>query len=517
MSQAHAVPLAVDGGAPPSQAERTSGLLDLASAVPRPWPALSDLALCAAVFGLHVFLTDEYYTLGTALYGGLEAATLVLLVTRYAKLRPPRLPWIEVCMADHYLEFGLALLTHPDSVGVTRIVPHPESFEFASLVALVSIYVTIGAFGLTVRFARRFRGDFLLPTLTPEILERASPFHLVIAASYVVASVLLPAIKPVLLPVANILQMVFFHSPLLVVAVTTYLLSPRPRFLVQLLIAFGAIMLDVVTTSMLGDVLVPLIAVAAIWWRARWGLPLRFVAVAAAIVLVLQPVKSRYRYIRLSADNYQTSVVDAWMQAFTETEDQTRSAHIQTQTTTDESVSRMSELTSFAYTVEVVPDSIPNTGGIVYPMFFASIIPRVFWPEKPNMTRYALNPFTNALGLTTPQMTEYTTTGITLDAQGYLEHGIAGTLAWKALLGFAIGFVCAYFGSGLAGVIAGGAILAPVCAGSGGGFQGAFGSLWQEVFGATLLVWFLWLVGGGYRRPILPLVSLTRRSRAATR
>jgi hypothetical protein len=472
-------------------------IVDLSLGVARPWPTGRDFLLCVAAFVVQVVLTDDYFSLATAICGGLEAAILVLLLTNYVKVRPARLPWIELMVAEHYMQFGIALLTHPIAVGLAAIVPHRDSFEFASFVVIVSGIAMIAGFYITRFATQRLDGWSPLPKLDPKQLASASHVHFFLAASFVLVSVGVPASRTLLLPVANIIQPLLYHTPLLVVATAAYFATPRPLFLAQAIGAFIVLAVVVATTSMLSTILVPLAGVAPLWWRARERVPFVLIAAAVAIVIVLQPVKRYFRTIR--EFDQQSSVITSWGQAFVESASAEQSAHVQRLTADEDTVGRLSELGTLAYTVEVVPDTIPHTGGMAYPMLVTSVIPRVFWPDKPNMTEYSLNPFVIALGLTTPEAAEQSVTGISLPAQGYLEHGFAGSVGWMMLLGVMAGLASRYFGTTLAGVVVGATVLGPMCTSEGGGFQSVFGAAPQLILGATMLAWFLWLIGGGYR------------------
>src|SRR5258708_22812546 len=114
-------------------------------------------------------------------------------------------------------------------------------------------------------------------------------------------------------------------------------------------------------------------------------------------------------------------------------------------------------------------------------MVLNSLVSRVCWPEKPNMSRYALNPFVIALGLTTEEAAERSAIGISLPAQGYFEHGVPGSVGWMALFGALVGLVSRYYGTTLAGTVGGACILAPLSLSAAGGFHGVFGGAWQCV------------------------------------
>jgi hypothetical protein len=514
LSNVHLSTLA-NGGNAESSGTYQPTIIDLSQGVPRAWPRVGDFAVCIAAFIGQAALTDAYYGLATAIYGGVLASILALLVTRYVRVRPHRLPWIELMFAHHYSLFGLSMLSAPTPLGLLPTVPHRDSFDFGSMLALISGLAMIAGFLVARQGARHFSGEFLLPTLDPDTLARASRFHLVVAAGYVLLNVGMPSIRTVLLPVANIIQMFFYKTPLAVVAVATYLAMPRPLNFLQMLAAFGVLGAVTLTSSMLGDLLVPLLGVIPLWWRATERVPVVLLVVTVTTLIFVQPVKSHYRDIRWDEHSSNIGVIAAWEQAFSEESAESHSAHGRSQTGSEATIARMSELTSLAYVVELVPDSVPHTGGIVYSMLLTSVIPRVFWPDKPNMTRYALNPFVIALGLTTPEDSEHSAIGISLPAQGYFEHGIAGSIGWMALFGVMAGLISRYFGTTLAGTVAGATVMGPLCTSGAAGFQNTFGAAWQQIFGATLLVWLLFLLGAGYRKERVPRPHESMRAHGA--
>jgi hypothetical protein len=152
----------------------------------------------------------------------------------------------------------------------------------------------------------------------------------------------------------------------------------------------------------------------------------------------------------------------------------------------------MSELVVLAYVTDFVPRSLQYIGGDAYEQTAIAMVPRVLWPEKPNMTKEGLDRYLVALGLTTREMAEHSTFGIQLVAHGYMSYGVAGAVLWAVLFGFVLGAANRFFGQGIAGTIAMSVFMAGWVPSSGAGFVTCFGSLWQAIFGCLALVWALW-------------------------
>ena len=416
-------------------------------------------------------------------------------MTRYVRVRPARLPWIELLFMVHYTEFGLAVMATPLPLGMAAVLPRSDCFDQASILALFSGLAMLFAFWLVRRATPKWSGARVFPRLDAHILERGGRVHFVLAAVFVLFTSYTSALRGRAL--ANVGTVLFSQSPLAIVAALAFLVRPARGTALRLGGAFLILVAAMAATSMLNDALVPLVVLAAIWWRARGRIPVMATVVAVAAMLFLQPIKQYYRAYHYW-DHPDSGVVEGWQYAFSQAASESRSPFSRGPGREQQTLARLSELSSVAYVVQVVPRSVPYTGGAVYEKVLAAAIPRVFWPDKPDMTKYALNPFVIALDLDDDRGVESSTTGLTLTAQGYLEHGVAGSIGWMALLGAVLALLSRYCGTGLAGTLAGASLLGPLMVDAGGGFYNVFGGLWQYVAGATLLTWLVWLFGGGH-------------------
>jgi len=471
-------------------------IVDLSLGVPRPWPRGWHILLSGVVFALHVYYADPYYGLTADICAGLDAAIVVLLVTRYIQLRPPRLHWLEYPFALHYAEFGLPILGPPAAVGAYPLhgVPRTDSFDLGALVAFFSGVGLILGFAAIRWAARSFPGHLLFPTLEPEALSRASVWYVPMAAAFVMLNVLVPSMNDALLPVLAIIQQFFFHSQLLVVATAAYLACQNRWTSLMLGVALATVGALLVITSGISKLVIPFLGVLVLWWRGRERLPVVTIAIVVAVV------KKYYREIRGTDPSY-GSVSEAWQEAFSRRNAMARSAFAnQEEDTANATLSRLSQLSETAHVVEMVPTKIPFGDGMIYPKMVAGLVPRILWPEKPNMTEYALDAVVIQLGLLSSSESGGTVCGISLPAQGYFEHGAAGSIAWMVLFGAMLGFASRVYPPTLAGVIAGAAATANLGLAQEGGFYNVFGAAWQLVLGSILLTWFLWVFGGS-RRP----------------
>lgn len=181
--------------------------------------------------------------------------------------------------------------------------------------------------------------------------------------------------------------------PMAVIATTALAFSPtfgaRVRFLLMCLVC----LVSMAMSGMLTHAATPLAAAALVWLRLRGRIPIVLVAVVASILLILQPVKSHYRAIRWGNES-RVGIVDAWGEAFADTASLGRLTQ-----GGQEARSRFSELDVLAYTVELVPRAVPHSGGRAYEIALMSFIPRLVWPDKPNLSTVGTDTFTIPLRL----------------------------------------------------------------------------------------------------------------------
>jgi hypothetical protein len=471
----------------------TVTLEDLSLGAARPW--LTPLSLViAALAGLTFFAAaDDFYTVPTRLYSALSAAVLAILGFRYVATRPPRLPWIEFFYAIHFMQFGLSIAGEPVPVGFVEAIPSPRSHETAATLAFFSGLAMIATFTLIdVAATRRRAANRLLPKLDADTLVAGSGLYVGVSAMYVLVTSYARSLHQSMLVIANITDGLFAVGPLVTLAAAGYLTRPHPMTRIRFWAAIGAMVAAVAASSMLNNVAFPVAGLLILLWRARERVPWVAAGVATVALVILQPVKAYYRDLQWT-EHAGLNVVDAWSQAFKNAAADTQSGFGRERQYTMRA--RLSALTALAFVTDVVPASVPHGDGEVYPVLGYSVIPRVVWPEKPNMTKAGLDRFTIALGLTDESTADRSTTGITLAAQGYYEHGPVGSIAWGMLLGAVLGLLSAFCGSGLAGTIAGSVLLMSWPIAVDGGFINCFGGLWQALFAATALTWAIWWLG----------------------
>lgn len=469
-------------------------IVELVPARSRTWPGSIDLLPIIPIVTAHIYFRDPYYSALTGAIAGFLGVIVWLAVTRYAAARPPRMPTLELFLAYVYLQYGVPVTGPPSEVGVWFLLPRPESHESAVLLALACMVATIVGFTIAYRRTQSRKQPKFLAPLDGATFSAAARIHVPIAAACVIMVALVPTLKFSLGGWFQLIDLVFGRSALGAVA-TVAIAYERSRVNIALLvIALLAIFGAVVISSMLGEAVLPLAVMSLLWWRLRGRIPVLFPLLAVTVMLILQPVKGAYRSIRWLGKS-DMGVAEAWSEAFARSGDEDK-ASSGAEATRD----RLGDLSVLAYTMEVVPNSIPHTNGLAYSILPIAMIPRVVWPEKPNMTKAGLDVFTLTLGLQSDEWTDLSAVGITLPTHGYLEHGAVGSIVWMLFAGVIFGVVTGVCGPRISGTIFT-ACFAPAYAyASASGLVSFVGSLWQAVAGGALLTWFLYVAGKGKQR-----------------
>ncbi len=262
-------------------AEVDASLTPPGRVAPSPGRARLTWLLAAAptvAFAAQVFATDSYYTTLTKLYSGLLAALTAFVLARCVVLRPQRILAIEYALVFYYLTYGLAATIGPIAVGTSAYTPHADAFETAAALALVAGIAMLAGHAVWGVLPNHDIRRRFLPNLTQETLDAASGPFVVVGVAFIVALMLAPDIRLRMASVLGIAELLIHAVPVVVVATMAYALRPRVRTLALLTIAIGSTVASMIVSSMIGEALMPMVAVAVIWWRQRGRFPVALAA-----------------------------------------------------------------------------------------------------------------------------------------------------------------------------------------------------------------------------------------------
>jgi hypothetical protein len=235
-------------------------------------------------------------------------------------------------------------------------------------------------------------------------------------------------------------------------------------------------------------VLVGLLAVA-VWHRIPW----RSALLSAALIVVLQPAKHVYRSLAWpdpnlgvgeAAEYWSTSLSSVWGEG---------SDKLQL---TKAVMGRIDELSIIGTTMELTPTPIPFDYGRQWKYILIAPIPRVFNPDKPNLSEVFNDRFNITFGIQTEDAVHGATMGFPLVADGYWNFGWPGVALVGVIMGLLLGFLSGGLPVGSWGGLAiGSAALMQLHATSHLAHQ--LGGQVQTFVGVGLGCWAVWFISGG--------------------
>ncbi len=439
--------------------------------------------MCAAAGIGQYAVADQAYSELTKLAACALTVFAAFVVMRYFAARLARAPVLELALVTLYFMFASGVALPPSPVGVFWIVPSVAGYETASILALAA------AAAMTIGFeaiSRSWKGTEprLLPPLTPASVADAAAYYVPISCAWVLLLALDPEMRASSATV--VVDGVFGRVPLAIVAMYAYAVRPSLGSKVRLGAAMATVSIGMLISSMLGELALPLTAAGIVWWRQRGKLPWAFVAAIVVVGLVLQPVKQHYRDQQWRSASAKESVVGAWNEAFVRASENPTEA-----SATEATQRRASELSAFGYAIDVVPGLVPHTGGLSYSAIGVGFVPRLVWPEKPNMTKIGADAFTIPLGLHSDEGSETSALALPIPLHGFIEHGATGTLLWMGALGLMLGLACHPHGTPSTEVIFSSAVSLPLMTTIASSFVAFVTSYPRVLLLAGVLVWGL--------------------------
>lgn len=359
-----------------------------------------------------------------------------------------RLPLPELSLVQIYVFFGLPTVTG------TVYGSHLRVSEGAVTSALVACWVFAGvafaASGLGALLGRVVRpgvASFMPRQLGPGAVFIVPPWLVVVAAFNAGAAWFLPvSVRFAGTTVAS-------FSGLLVYLATRQAddvgsaSNLRQTLRVALLIALAGLL-----SGMLVQVLRPLTIAFVLIVLLQRRLPLRWLAVALALFVVLNPAKhvfrssqgwSQFDKTRSSDGSMDHITLDpieggrAWWAAV----ETSWFGEVDSSSNTETSLERLNYLTSVARTLDYAGKRVPFDQGSRWTRIPISFVPRILNPEKPDMTREFNDRYNYLFGIQSTLSLRGTTVALPIIADGYWNFGWAGIAFVGCVAGLYWGFV----------------------------------------------------------------------------
>jgi hypothetical protein len=401
---------------------------------------LGPLVAGLALLVVHLFAGGSA-TLAQRVLGALIGIIAIGAAWRYVSRRlTHRLPLPEYALIQAYVFWGMPVVTGSlerrwfvTEAGVTR------ALIGCLLFILVAIIVTIPG-AAAGRWAARALARFYP--------ARLSPGAQIILPAWIVVAVAANAGVAGLLPAS-------IRFPFLVVTSCFGLLlyvglEHRHPGLTMLMVVSALLGVAGLLTGMIEAALLPIIGAAIIVFMKGGRIPARWIAVALLLFLLLNPAKHAYREaVWDSGESTWWSsessgggftrferMLEAWWSAMGEVWEKGVGATENTSVSLD----RLNELSTVARAMDFTGRVVPFDRGRRWPLLFYSIVPRVFWPSKPDFTDEFNDRYNILFGLQSVRGVKTATGSFSIVADGYWNFGWAGIAVVGIVMGFWWGF-----------------------------------------------------------------------------
>lgn len=372
----------------------------------------------------------------TVRYGTALALLFLLSIFRYLFFRRPgELPLDALTILCYFTNYSLSLFRPMMRVSIHSITPSADSEEAAMGIALVSAF-GIFLLGILLRWLLGTPSSSRGKPLSPEGFEKIAIAHWILGSLFQVLAILRINItpnslgvyesSPLLGPLTQPAMLLIGALPFVCMAMHAMLVRSTRATQVRLLIAVLLTSFSGLRQSMLSELLMPIAGAVLVYLGVRGRLLTSWVVAGLAIFLILQPIKNQYRLLRYEGNQGSTFAV--WQQSFAD--------YSREEDPTDNSADRLNELSSFAYVIDTVPTRVNHLNGEVYQHIPTMAIPRVLWPDKPDVTALVLNATAYYLELNQPGVANCV--AVPAPAHGYTEHGFWGAIFFSLVHGLIV-------------------------------------------------------------------------------
>ncbi|MGA9995590.1 MAG: hypothetical protein WBP93_09255 [Pyrinomonadaceae bacterium] len=479
---------------------RLAGKLGTASG----WNLRSITRLCAAIIVCLTFITPVI--LSEYDYSALQIFLTMLLLDvclypsyRYIMRGDSGVPVLQLLCLSYAVQFALPIFTRDPIVELAYDFAYLDNDDV--VIALVMVIIGVIMMQLAFYVIRIRRISNALPSVSlPLNVDRA----LVYCISIFFLSLILGPVQSFLLgkdqvqfsSIIGLLQ----NQVLVAIGILCWIVYTRGRSKWLKVLLYVIVLVTIIrgaSTAMLESVLVPIIVLFITRWIYTRRVPIVGFIVIGLMVLFLSPAKFDLRRsvaVEREAATESTTTnrvfqwvelaTDYWVSAFTQRRDFLESA--------SDTTSRTDLIHQFAYIYASTPSLVPYQYGGSYKYFVVALIPRALWPGKPEANSvnnfYAIN-----YGISTEQVLERSTFGVSLIGEGYMNFGVFGVLLAMALQGLIISLLEHLFAgenSGAGGKAIFLASLVFFLNGIGSSAEIMFGSVFQSMICACVLLWW---------------------------
>ncbi len=467
----------------------------------RVWAIYAAVASCLILLLPLVLSQFDYSFLQLLLASILLSVCLFPTAHYFANLETGQPAFAVLCIS-YAVQFAIPVFTLEPAMDVVSGTVYLDDADV--IAALVLSILGVGALQLGYYHFKANRITKLIPIVNLSLNEkRASVYCVMIFALLFSVSSSQEFLPPELANIVaqlSALAALLQNQLLVVIGVFGWIVYSGRGAVWHKILLYGIVGLTVfrgISGGFLEQAILPVVVLFLTRWLYVKRLPLKIMFVVAAIIIFLSPVKGRFRaevwYSPGSADT-SSSVERAflWFGQASEYWTETLSGQRGFAESTVSAASRTDLIHQLAYIYMMTPSVIPYEYGSTYSYFAVAIIPRFIWPEKPIAGVVNKN-FSVDYGITTAEIAENTSFGMSLLGEGYINFGIVGVVLVMAIQGLLLSLLEHIFGgyrSGAGGQAVFLAFYVFFFNGVGSSAEILFGNIFQNLALSCLLLWW---------------------------
>jgi len=203
----------------------------------------------------------------------------------------------------------------------------------------------------------------------------------------------------------------------------------------------GIVMVFVMLGFALGNfrnVLDPMMVILAVHWMLKRRFPWKIVLTGVLLFGIMQPIKGQYRALVWRGGVAHTSVIDRvglWFTLIrTGWSGILGGSHGAVENVTRDSLNRTDFIHMFAHIVDETPRHVPFQHGQTYSYLLVTLVPRLFWPDKPS-AQTANDFFGVSYGFQTEDSLGTTSIGMPHLLETFINFGVLGVIFVMMLIG----------------------------------------------------------------------------------
>lgn len=410
------------------------------------------LVAAAVTIGIvHLQLADPMFSVTSRLL-----ASILAMMAYYSVLQVSlsternRLPFRELYAVLFYVFYGFPVFWEDELPVVgSRYVPSTGALDLSLFAAVLSlaVFFCVYPLGLRLGVAARPIVVKLLPKKLPPL--SSGWFLLFLLVPVVLAVTYSFALMGQTIPTQIERIIYFIASPMLLLAIALRLadVTKLKRYKFAATVILIMTMFIALLTGMLETFLLPVAIVTVSRWISFKPTHLLWLVLGLVLFVVLNPAKLNYRSeTGTFADTQGRALtvedrLDIWGE-------QLSSKWISSeniQDNLDASRSRISDLLPVAQVMDTVPSSIPFASGQPWMAIPYSLIPRVVWPNKPDLTQMSNGQYAVTFNRLSPEQAAVTAFNVPQLADAYWNFGWIGIVIVAVLAGLSIGLKAGAF------------------------------------------------------------------------